>query len=111
MRAIVLERFDGPDSRVREIPEPEPSAGHVFIQVKAFGIHRAEMHLRRREWAEAAPRQRHRGQVTPELRFNPVSANGMTRPRSAADRACLGSANRQRGAHASSGRVRGPGPW
>jgi NADPH:quinone reductase-like Zn-dependent oxidoreductase len=56
MRAIVLEEFDGPDSPViKEIPEPEPRAGHVVIQVKAFGINHAEMHMRRGEWAEAAP--------------------------------------------------------
>jgi NADPH:quinone reductase len=55
MRAIVLEKFGGLDSLVyKEIPEPEPKAGHVVIQVKAFGINHAEMHMRRGEWAEAA---------------------------------------------------------
>jgi NADPH:quinone reductase-like Zn-dependent oxidoreductase len=29
--------------------------GHVVIEVKAFGINHAEMHMRRGEWAEAAP--------------------------------------------------------
>jgi NADPH2:quinone reductase len=56
MRAIVLEKFGGLDSLVyKEIPEPEPKAGHVVIQIKAFGINHAEMHMRRGEWAEAAP--------------------------------------------------------
>lgn len=56
MRAIVLEKFGGLDSLVyQDIPEPEPKAGHVVIQVKAFGINHAEMHMRRGEWAEAAP--------------------------------------------------------
>jgi NADPH:quinone reductase-like Zn-dependent oxidoreductase len=56
MRAIVLEKFGGLDSLVyRDIPEPEPTAGHVVIEVKAFGINHAEMHMRRGEWAEAAP--------------------------------------------------------
>jgi len=56
MRAIVLEKFGGPDSLViKEIPEPEPRAVHVVIQVKAFGINHAEMHMRRGEWAKAAP--------------------------------------------------------
>jgi NADPH:quinone reductase len=56
MRAIVLEKFGGLDSLViKEIPEPEPKAGHVVIQVKAFGINHAEIHMRRGEWAEAAP--------------------------------------------------------
>jgi len=39
----------------KDIPEPEPKAGHVVIQIKAFGINHAEMHMRRGEWAEAAP--------------------------------------------------------
>src|SRR5246500_4380421 len=56
MRAIVLEKFGGPDSLVyKDIPEPEPMAGHVVIQIKAFGLNHAEMHMRRGEWAEAAP--------------------------------------------------------
>lgn len=56
MRAILRERFGGPDVLViRDIPEPEPKPGHVVIQIKAFGINHAEMHMRRGEWAEAAP--------------------------------------------------------
>jgi NADPH:quinone reductase len=56
MRAIVLEKFGGLDSLVyKEIPEPEPKPGFVVIQIKAFGINHAEMHMRRGEWAEAAP--------------------------------------------------------
>jgi NADPH:quinone reductase len=55
MRAIVLEKFGGLDSLVyKDIPVPEPKAGHVIIQIKAFGINHAEMHMRRGEWAEAA---------------------------------------------------------
>src|SRR5262249_32920129 len=56
MRAIVLEKFGGLDSLVyKDIPEPEPKAGQVVIEIKAFGINHAEMHMRRGEWAEAAP--------------------------------------------------------
>ena len=56
MRAIVLEKFGGLDSLVyKEVPEPEPKAGHVVIEIKAFGINHAEAHMRRGEWAEAAP--------------------------------------------------------
>jgi NADPH:quinone reductase len=56
MRAIVLEKFGGLDSLVyRDIPEPEPEAGHVVIRIKAFGLNHAELHMRRGEWAEAAP--------------------------------------------------------
>jgi NADPH:quinone reductase len=55
MRAIVIEKFGGPDSLVyRELPEPEPKAGWVVIEIKAFGLNHAEMHMRRGEWAEAA---------------------------------------------------------
>jgi NADPH2:quinone reductase len=55
MRAIVLEKFGGLDSLVyADLPEPEPKAGHVVIEIKAFGINHAEMHMRRGEWAEAA---------------------------------------------------------
>ncbi|WP_432872187.1 zinc-binding alcohol dehydrogenase family protein [Microbispora rosea] len=56
MRAIVIERFGGPECLVyRELPEPEPAAGHVVIEVKAFGLNHAELHMRKGEWAEAAP--------------------------------------------------------
>jgi NADPH2:quinone reductase len=56
MRAIVLDKFGGLDSLVyKDVPEPEPKAGHVVIQIKAFGINHAEGHMRRGEWAEAAP--------------------------------------------------------
>jgi NADPH:quinone reductase len=56
MRAIVLEKFGGLDSLVyKDIPEPEPKAGHVVIEIKGFGINHAEGHMRRGEWAEAAP--------------------------------------------------------
>ncbi|BCF93868.1 MULTISPECIES: zinc-binding alcohol dehydrogenase family protein [Paraburkholderia] len=55
MRAIVLEKFGGIDSLVyTELPEPEPLEGHVVIEIKAFGVNHAEMHMRRGEWAEAA---------------------------------------------------------
>jgi NADPH:quinone reductase len=55
MRAIVIERFGGPDCLVyRELPEPEPIPGHAVIEVKAFGVNHAEMHMRKGEWAEAA---------------------------------------------------------
>jgi hypothetical protein len=51
MRAIVIEKFGGPDSLVyTELPEPEPEAGYVVIQIKAFGLNHAEMHMRRGSW-------------------------------------------------------------
>lgn len=56
MKAIVLEKFGGLDSMVyKNIAEPEDKEGYVIIEIKAFGINHAEMHMRRGEWAEAAP--------------------------------------------------------
>ena len=56
MRAIVRDGFGGVEHLViQAIPEPEPKPGHAVIEVKAFGINHAEMHMRRGEWAEAAP--------------------------------------------------------
>jgi NADPH:quinone reductase len=55
MRAILRSGFGGPEVlEIREIPEPEPKAGHAVIEVKAFGINHAEMHMRKGEWAEIA---------------------------------------------------------
>lgn len=56
MQAIVIEQYGPVEGLVyRELPEPEPLVGHVVIEVKAFGINHAEMHMRRGEWAESAP--------------------------------------------------------
>src|SRR6476620_4887703 len=55
MRAILRTGFGGPDVlEIREIPGPEPRAGHAVIQVKAFGLNHAELHMRKGEWAEIA---------------------------------------------------------
>ncbi len=55
MRAILRTEFGGPEVLViRDIPEPEPQAGHVVIEVKAFGLNHAELHMRQGEWAEIA---------------------------------------------------------
>ena len=55
MRAIVLEKFGGLDSLVyRDIPEPEPKAGHVVIQIKAFGLNHAEIYFRKGAWGQVA---------------------------------------------------------
>jgi len=56
MKAIVIEKFGGPECLViQDLAEPEPKPGHAVIQVKAFGINHAEMHMRKGEWAEAMP--------------------------------------------------------
>src|SRR5437660_248868 len=55
MRAIVIQNYGGPDELViQQVPDPEPEAGSVVIEVKAFGINHAETHMRKGEWAEAA---------------------------------------------------------
>src|SRR5215470_6098226 len=55
MRAIVIDKFGGPENLVyTELPEPAPQPGYVVIKIKAFGLNHAEMHMRRGEWAEAA---------------------------------------------------------
>ena len=55
MRAILRTGFGGPEVLViREIPEPEPKDGHAVIEVKAFGLNHAELHMRKGEWAEIA---------------------------------------------------------
>src|SRR3954454_11808591 len=55
MRAILRTEFGGPDVLViREMPEPEPKDGHAVIEVKAFGLNHAELHMRKGEWAEIA---------------------------------------------------------
>ena len=48
MRAIVIKKFGGPDGLVyQNLSKPEPKAGYVVIEVKAFGLNHAELHLRR----------------------------------------------------------------
>ena len=55
MRAILRTAFGGPEVLViRELPEPEAKAGHAVIEVKAFGLNNAELHMRRGDWAEIA---------------------------------------------------------
>ena len=56
MKAIVIEKFGGPESLViKDVPQPEPASGYVVIRVKAFGVNHAEMHMRKGEWAEWMP--------------------------------------------------------
>jgi NADPH:quinone reductase-like Zn-dependent oxidoreductase len=48
MRAILRKKFGGPDVlEIREMPEPEAKEGHVVIEVKAFGLSHAELHMRK----------------------------------------------------------------
>jgi len=55
MKSIALSNPGQPSTYIiKEFPIPEPQAGYVVIEVKAFGINHAEMHMRRGEWAETA---------------------------------------------------------
>ncbi|KAL9625380.1 MAG: hypothetical protein Q9160_000443 [Pyrenula sp. 1 TL-2023] len=56
MEAIVIARFGDPEVlEYRTVPKPQPKPGEVLIQVKAFGLNHAEMHMRRGEWDEWNP--------------------------------------------------------
>ena len=56
MRAIVIERPGGVDSLVfKDVPRPQPEEGKVLIEVHAFGVNHAEIHMRKGEWAESVP--------------------------------------------------------
>lgn len=56
MKAIVIDHFGGPEALVyKDIPEPEPRAGHATVQVKALGLNHAESHMRKGEWDEYMP--------------------------------------------------------
>ena len=53
MKAIVIKEHGGPEKLVlRELPDPQPKAGHVVIEVKAFGVNHAETHMRQGHWPE-----------------------------------------------------------
>jgi NADPH2:quinone reductase len=55
MKAVLRTGFGGPEVlTLREHPAPTPTAGEVLIEVKAFGINHAELHMRRGEWPQAA---------------------------------------------------------
>src|SRR5271168_4272544 len=55
MKAIVLSDPGKPSTFLfKDMPIPEPMPGHVVIEIKAFGVNHAEMHMRKGEWAEAA---------------------------------------------------------
>ena len=56
MKAIVIDHFGGPEVLVfKDLPEPEPKAGHATVQVKALGLNHAESHMRKGEWDEYMP--------------------------------------------------------
>ena len=55
MRAIVIKQYGGPEVlAIEERPDPEPKPGHVVIEVKAFGLNRAESYMRSGAWGDVA---------------------------------------------------------
>jgi len=48
MRAVVVSKPGPPEVlKIRELPVPVPTPGHVLIRVMAFGLNRSELHFRR----------------------------------------------------------------
>ncbi|WJR80048.1 zinc-binding dehydrogenase [Bradyrhizobium sp. NP1] len=55
MRAIVIKQYGGPEVlTLEERPDPEPRSGHVIVEVKAFGLNRAETYMRAGAWGDVA---------------------------------------------------------
>ena len=53
MRAIVITEFGGPENlALREVPDPTPMEGHVILNIKAFGLNRAELYFRAGLWGD-----------------------------------------------------------
>src|SRR5215467_8260438 len=53
MKAIVISEYGGPEKLViRELPVAKPGTDQVLIEVKAFGVNRAETYMRRGAWGE-----------------------------------------------------------
>ncbi|KAM6484814.1 GroES-like protein [Trichoderma sp. SZMC 28011] len=56
MDAIVISKFGGPEVlQIQQVPKPEPVNGEVLVEVHAFGVNHAEMHMRKGEWDEWNP--------------------------------------------------------
>jgi len=55
MRAIIIKQPGGPEQlEIKDRPAPEPKPGHVIIEVKAFGLNRAEIYMRSGAWGPVA---------------------------------------------------------
>jgi len=53
MKAVLIKQAGGPENlTVSEYDKPQPQEGLVLIKVKAFGINRAELYMRKGEWGE-----------------------------------------------------------
>jgi len=55
MRAIIIKQHGGPEQlALAERPDPKPQPGQVVIEVKAFGLNRAETYMRSGAWGDTA---------------------------------------------------------
>ena len=55
MKSITLSNPGQPSTYIiKDFPIPDPLSGHVVIEIKAFGLNHAEVHMRKGEWAEIA---------------------------------------------------------
>ncbi len=55
MRAIIIKQHGGAENlAIEEYPDPEPQPGHVLVEVKAFGLNRAEIYFREGLWGDVA---------------------------------------------------------
>ncbi|HEY9100836.1 zinc-binding dehydrogenase [Chitinimonas sp.] len=55
MKAVVRKQYGGPEQlSVMEVPTPRAGPGTVLIQVRAFGLNRAELYMRRGDWGDVA---------------------------------------------------------
>lgn len=55
MKAMVRQQFGGPEVlQLQDVPMPQQAPGMVLIRVRAFGLNRAEIYMRRGEWGEVA---------------------------------------------------------
>ena len=55
MRAIVIKQYGEPEVlAIEERPDPTPAKGEVTIDVKAFGLNRAETYMRSGAWGDVA---------------------------------------------------------
>ena len=55
MKAIVISEYGGPEKLViQDIPDAKPKADQILVQVKAFGVNRAETYMRKGAWGDVA---------------------------------------------------------
>jgi NADPH2:quinone reductase len=55
VKAVVRQQYGGPEQLlIQEVPDAQASQGDVLVEVKAFGINRAEQYFRLGLWGEVA---------------------------------------------------------